>query len=466
MRLRAVGWTVLALTAAFLARVFFLDHLGIRFQAGTIDYFAQLLDPPLLQSRLVESLWYLHAQPPLFNLLTGVALKVSPDHPGAILHVVFLLVSWGTSLFLARIFVRCGLGALFSAGLAIAFTLTPAFVLYENWYFYPHLEQFLLVLTAFALFRSDGSRQGSLILAFASLGALSLLRSLFHPVYFALATAVAFAACDKGHRTKVLRAALVPGLLLILWCTKNAMLFGFWGTSSWVGNSLHRMMTEVLPEETLKAEVAAGRITPLSLEWEFSKPEIYLQILAPPDDRGRGVPALESTGKSRTRENPVNYNHWIYPVASRAYGTAAVHLIRTFPHFYGKAIRWTSARYFDPVTDDDFLAPNRFPLRRAVARFERLEGSAFFRGVGAAVFLAALVLLFRRSATVADRLLLAFAVGTVVWISTLGILVEFGENNRFRFSTIALGWILFAWLLGRIIRTARSRWVQADLLGE
>ena len=46
---------------------------GMRFASQTVYYFVQLFDPVLLTNRLLESLWYQHGQPPLFNLLTGLA---------------------------------------------------------------------------------------------------------------------------------------------------------------------------------------------------------------------------------------------------------------------------------------------------------------------------------------------------------------------------------------------------------
>ena len=37
----------------------------------------QYLDPLLLKSDLLKSLFYLHSQPPIFNLFLGIVLKLS-----------------------------------------------------------------------------------------------------------------------------------------------------------------------------------------------------------------------------------------------------------------------------------------------------------------------------------------------------------------------------------------------------
>src|SRR5262245_2635671 len=55
------------------------SHLaGIRFDASPLQWYWQYLDPSLLEKKLLGSLFYLHSQPPLFNLFLGVIAKVFP----------------------------------------------------------------------------------------------------------------------------------------------------------------------------------------------------------------------------------------------------------------------------------------------------------------------------------------------------------------------------------------------------
>ncbi len=62
---------LLAVIAMFLLSRSAAMAAGVRFDASPLGYFLQYLDPHLLRARLGESLWYLHSQPPLFNLLLG-----------------------------------------------------------------------------------------------------------------------------------------------------------------------------------------------------------------------------------------------------------------------------------------------------------------------------------------------------------------------------------------------------------
>ncbi len=73
-------WGAVIVGLAFVLSSIWYSARGIRFDISTLPYFDQLLDPILLRTRLWQSLYYLHGQPPLFNLLAGVALKLEPTY--------------------------------------------------------------------------------------------------------------------------------------------------------------------------------------------------------------------------------------------------------------------------------------------------------------------------------------------------------------------------------------------------
>jgi hypothetical protein len=56
------------LSAVFVVSRIAYYLLGVRFDARPILTFFQFIDPELLKHRLLESLYYLHIQPPGFNL--------------------------------------------------------------------------------------------------------------------------------------------------------------------------------------------------------------------------------------------------------------------------------------------------------------------------------------------------------------------------------------------------------------
>ena len=73
------GRMSLALAASFAAAHLIYYALGVRFDNTSLAWYWQYLDPELLKSRLLESVFYMHSQPPLFNLFLGAVLK----YPGA-----------------------------------------------------------------------------------------------------------------------------------------------------------------------------------------------------------------------------------------------------------------------------------------------------------------------------------------------------------------------------------------------
>src|SRR5688572_24398074 len=111
--------------------------LGMRFDAGTLDgYYIQFIDVGLLQNRLLESLWYYHANPPLLNLFAGVGLKLFGASAPAFFQIVFYLLGLMTAV-AVHVLTRALTASRLDADIATAILVfSPSFVLYENWLMY------------------------------------------------------------------------------------------------------------------------------------------------------------------------------------------------------------------------------------------------------------------------------------------------------------------------------------------
>src|SRR5262245_61176470 len=88
----------LALAAAFVVVELLYRHAGVRFDVTPLDEYLQYLDPVLLRTRLLESVYYLHMQPPLFNLFLGLVLKASAAHFAGAFQLIYLGLGLGLSL--------------------------------------------------------------------------------------------------------------------------------------------------------------------------------------------------------------------------------------------------------------------------------------------------------------------------------------------------------------------------------
>ena len=78
-RRRADVWALLVVVSVFAVSRLAAWAAGVRFDASILTWYWQFLDVELLRHDLARSLWYLHAQPPLFNLFLGSVLKLAPD---------------------------------------------------------------------------------------------------------------------------------------------------------------------------------------------------------------------------------------------------------------------------------------------------------------------------------------------------------------------------------------------------
>jgi hypothetical protein len=82
--------------------------LGVRFDARPILNFFQFIDPELLKHRLLESMYYLHVQPPGFNLYTGIVLKLFPDAYPTVFHAIHLALGIGICWLTYYLMTACG----------------------------------------------------------------------------------------------------------------------------------------------------------------------------------------------------------------------------------------------------------------------------------------------------------------------------------------------------------------------
>ena len=84
----------------FITRLISVSFIGLSFDASSLGYFWQILDPKLLRNNLVESVLNSHFQPPAFNFFLGAVLQLFPDHSTLVFQYFFMLFGFLTSAFL------------------------------------------------------------------------------------------------------------------------------------------------------------------------------------------------------------------------------------------------------------------------------------------------------------------------------------------------------------------------------
>jgi hypothetical protein len=209
---RWLGWRgVAAVVALFATSRLGWWLAGIRFDASPVDWYWQILDLDLLRDRLAESLWFLHAQPPGFNALIGVAATLG--EPGAVLRWVFLGLGALLAVALADALRRLSWSVPEAVAAAVLLANGLPWVVTEHWLFYDFPCTVLLGLCGWALLRiADDWRLGVSVFA-GSAAALSLIRSLFHPLWMVMALAMMVWAAPTAARR---RAGIVAVAALLL----------------------------------------------------------------------------------------------------------------------------------------------------------------------------------------------------------------------------------------------------------
>lgn len=469
--------------ALFVSSRWLYAWLGVEFDASTLPTYMQFIDVELLETRLLESLWYYHANPPMLNLLAGVGLKLFGEHADVFFSLVFHLLGLAAAICVYALTLRLSSArpaAIIATGLMV---FSPSFVLYENWLMYSFPAAALLTVSAWMLCRYVDTGQTKWCAAFFAVLALLLLtRSLFHLAWMVL-VALLLAACMWDSRRQVLLAAVAPILVVALWYGKNYYYFGAFSGSTWMGLGLSNISTLVATREELQPLVADGRLTPFALVSRYHQMDRLFtsQQLAP-----TGVPVLDEIRKSN---GIYNFNSQQLIAVSRDYTHDAVTVIRTYPFSYVVGLVISNRLFFSPSSMNAYFSqPNRAavkPMERVFnpllygvsARPAVLEQPHFgfnkesFLEVNTSLpLIASWVLLLgygyiqaRQALLGKDTerrpraIVLGFIVVTALYLYAVGTALELAENYRYRFLIEPLFFVLAATAATSLVRAVKSR---------
>jgi len=441
------------LSVIFISERLLLYFLGLHCWLEALSWYWQVLDPKFLRCDLIQSLLYLHAQPPLFNLLTALLLKTGAGY--WIFSLFCLLMGLGMALLLLQFLMELGWNSSSSIALVSLAAILPSWVLYEQWYFYDFPTALLLLFAGFSLLRwTRYGRSPDLFCYLMSLSGLALLRSLFHLLWLIpLLAAPLMLRRPMSRRHRAL--LLLPLILSGGWYLKNLMVFEFFGSSSWMGLSLAKMTTARLEVGEREAMVGRGIISPYALVRPFAPLAEYEKVsgtsFSDPD-----IPVLGQ--RQRALGHP-NYNHQGYLQISSTCRRDGFRIIRRRPELYFRAIRRSLSRFFAPMIAYPAFEEN-LGVIAPVAEKEILIWDS--RPAAILIFLFGMtgmaICALKCSSRDSEkmRILAFFILYNILWIFFLGNLLEIGENERFRFIIWPLLLVGIAGLLRKIPRRSES----------
>ena len=443
--------------AAFIATrvVFYL--LGGRFVSKPIGFAMQYLDPQLLQNDLLQSLFYLHTQPPLFNFLLGIVLKLSAN-PSVTYSLLFQTTGLMALLALHGLLKAVRLSPFVAFIITMVFMLNPTVILYENLLYYTYIEGSLILIAAFSLMQwCKGWQSRWAVLFWIVLGSLGSIRALFHPFFFiGLSGILSFYFFKKSGQHKQARIFCVASLLAIVplgfLCVKNYAVFGFCGISSWDGMSLWTKTCGYGPDE-LEQLNRRGVISNLALQAElepFRPLDQYPEgskLLALACHHPADCDPVKSTGKP-------NFNHIGYIDLSRQLWKDSLAIIRDDPTrfalqtlgSYSLTLWYSSDSVHALFKNNMEILSNLEEIYRYVYfGFLGVQGkysdprmwfrtfciSAFFLFFYAGTLMQSLRA--RTGHEIAIAAVCLFCMLIHAYTIAVSSIIEFGENNRFRF---------------------------------
>ncbi len=449
------------------------DRAGILFQGDLSLGYWHLIDPNLMLTDLWRSVYYLHSQPPLMNLLIGIVFQAFPTAYQEVFHVLYFIIGLSLACGIYFLGIQLRLEPWLAAIITAWLVVSPGTVLYEHLLAYGYPLAALLTLSGvfLHLFASTGkSIWGALF--FCSLAIISLTWGFFHIVWFFFLILIAFILIPE--RKKMILAALLPFMIVTGWYSKNLYQAGQFTASSWVGMNLSKIATFRTPEEERKQFVKSGTLSDFALIPPFRNPLVYLKLL--PDTQVTGIPILDEIYTSLGTRN---FHHLVYAEASHNYLMDALRVIYLMPDYYLRSIGQALYIYSHSPSDFDPVVGNRNTLGSFDLWWNRIfygqwksdetsierNSSMSMEYVGwwiVASFLAtttcSIVSLWknRRHLAEPENMLVLFMVYNILFVTVVGNLMDIGENNRFRFTVDPFILILFVSFL-RNLRTQFHR---------
>jgi len=427
------------------------NYLQIGFDYTSIQWYSHILDEKLLREELLESLYYLYIQPPLYNLFLGSIVKIAPMESllfSRITHLVYLFLGILCMLNLYWVLRTLGQKPVYAAGAAFVFINLPDVVLYEKWLFYDYPIFTLLILStrsALLLF-SDAEKHGKHLLWLVLYVVLIVyMRSAFHLIWVVgLFGLVAWRIPLRPRSLAMLGLGfgLVFGLYL-----KNAVVFGNFGASSWLGINYVRKA----PKRDIA--IKSGTLSPYGRLDTNAQLATY-QELMPLEDEYSFPEDIEVLHSAKVNKKSVNLNHYGYLKVYAQYKKDMKALLTEHPTTHLSFLRAGIGYYFRPTTDYAGFALNGNTKKLAGAlKLQQFLAGAFVFGKSRftlfsfLVYLLALslggVLLVRRwPQRGASFFFTLFLLYLITYTFAVSVNFELFENMRQRFYTDVLVFIL------------------------
>lgn len=462
---------LLAIIVIFLVSRRIYYWMGVRFDTSPLLNYWQIIDPALLRDAPWQSLYYLRAQLPGFNLYIATIMHIFPRHSVAAYHATYLLLGLMLAICLFALLDRLHVSRPFAFLITVVCVISPVTVLYENWLFYPYPLAVLFCISALFLHRyaSSGHRIDGIVF-FTSLACIALLRVIYHLVWFWAILALMIYVLPRYRRRTVLCAA-IPGAVLCMVYLKSLILFGLLTPGSDVFGSINlvHLTSDWVLVNDLETMTSKGTISPILLPILFYRWEDKALVDVVKIPPRTGVPILDNRFKST---GSINMDSLWMGAIGRQLHRDSLCVLRSHPNAALRTVLHNGRVYFVPADVgfpfDGAQSSNQQVLSPLLRGFDLITAGYHPAHRFAFIFQVTIPFLLwyglRRSARWLKRVIqrpngnasdltVVFAFGNVAYLTAVVILYTFGEQNRILFEVFPL----FTILLGSLIAFVKRR---------
>lgn len=457
-RISAICWGVIYSCAAFTGQHLPTDRLETDWQ---------VLPLSALTAHPLRSVWYLHIQPPFWNLAVGSLARWSPLSLALSLQLLMLVSGMVLAWSLASVVSALGVGHRTTIAVTLLATANSAVLMFGFLPVYELPTMALLALTIRAVTLRSG-RLAPLVSASLLATAVVMTRSMYHPIWLvALLALVIWSHRTTLRRRSIVIAVIVPLAVIGSWTIKNEVLFGTTSLSSWTSMNLMRSLWPAIDPASIKAMKIDGTLSSVGEIGPFEVYETYAAAMPPCTPQHSDPVLFQSlrigtpTG-SGVAARAVNFNYECFlPIYSQA-GSDTLAMIRAEPGAWALGRAWALNNWFGVVPPSE---PGRWPVVNALNTVTNIAlvavahpalPKSWTQGnrpywvhnspVSLILILATLLVLatgarhtwrlLRSRSTDRNRsLIIAVAGLTTAWTILAGIFGELGEQERLRSMT-------------------------------
>lgn len=453
---------IIIIVTAFIVSRLVVKMVGIDFDSSPLFSYWQYLDVTTLRENLLSGLLYDHTQPPLFNLLLGVGIKLFRSGYPAFFEVLFRLITLTNIFLLYFSLTKLSVVRPIPLIASLFYALSPATILFENELFYTNFVSMLLLLScAGAIQLRYTINIKTCLLFFIPLIAICLTRSLYHLIWLLSVISILLACFRKARAYRML--LIFSGITLTIplgWYIKNLVIFDNFTASSWLGMNFAR---NVFHDVSIDDSVSIARIEPFLKisEYEKFRSREYEQAFLGLNDN-----VLLAENKSDSFHNQ---KHVGYIPISALYEKESVHFVKSNPKTYTKNVLQSAVIFFSPAT--------RYPANLAKAEkikyydlIYSLNFSYFAEGKHQnriAIVLSAIpkaiiyivVLIWYSLSLLKKRstFLFLFAASTIFYVFCVSSIMEHYENMRFRYEVEPMFLIMLFCAISELVKKFQNK---------